>query len=316
MENYLRVELSPISSTGIYWTTLLLVPLLWVIYQTYLSPLSKFPGPFWAKVNPLWQLCQYLTGERHKIFMKLHHKYGDIVRIGINELSVCHLEAQREIYGQTSVFLKVPAYKTGQKDFQYSSLATETDPIIHSKLRKQLSSAFSTKALDSMEIYIKANIDIFCASIRKRGKDGEQGLDICKWINFLTLDIFGDLCFGKSFRLMEDEVVTRLMHSIERFIYFSAMLLTCPGLLPLTRLVPKRLQKGLMQLSQESLITINERIANPSDRKDLFYYITDPERLKETSQDFADRLHTTCEHFLYENSTFACRIDHIQSCWR
>ncbi|OLL24878.1 hypothetical protein NEOLI_005059 [Neolecta irregularis DAH-3] len=49
-----------------------------------------------------------------------------------------------------------------------------------------------------------------------------------------------------------------------------------------------------MQLGQQSVSKIKERMEKPSDRKDFFYYLTDPERVKAAHQDFRDRLHSTC----------------------
>ncbi|OLL25307.1 Isotrichodermin C-15 hydroxylase [Neolecta irregularis DAH-3] len=133
-------------------------------------------GPFLAKVNPLWPLYQYLTGVRHKKFKHLHQKYGDIVRIGINELSVCNVEALEAIYGHGSHFLKTASYRAIPNELKYSTVFSETDPIVHNMLKKQLASAFSTKALDSMQVYIRANINTFCDCIRKFGKNGELAL--------------------------------------------------------------------------------------------------------------------------------------------
>jgi len=278
----------------IYWTTLLLVPLIWVIYQTHLSPLSKFPGPFWAKVNPLWHLYQYSTGERHKRFMHLHHKYGDIVRVGINELSVCNAEAQKEIYGHNSTFLKTLGYKILPQELKYSNVFTETDPSVHNLLRKQLSIAFSTKALDSMELYVKENIIMFCDNIQKFGKNGQVALDTSNWTRFLAFDILGDLCFGKSFGLLRDGVVKPLINCIEQNGSLTGMLLACPRLLPILRSMPNLLKKARTQLGQQSTSKIKERLVNNSNRKDFLYYLTDPEKLKGAPREFRNRLYATC----------------------
>jgi len=274
---------------------LLLASLMWIVYQTTLCPLSKFPGPFWAKVNPLWPLYQFFTGERHKTFKHLHHKYGDIVRVGINELSVCNVEAPKAIYGQNSNFIKAPRYNMLPQGLKYPTILSETDPFVHSLLRKQLSNAFSTKALHSMENYVNANIKAFCYKVRECGRNGEMALDMSDWTRFLAFDILGDLCFGKSFGFLEDGTVNPLMTCILHNNYFSGMLMSCPGLLPILRLLsPNHLKKARMQLGEQTKSMIDERIANPSDRKDFFYYITNPERLKSAPQYFYARLQPTC----------------------
>jgi len=278
-----------------YITLFFLLPLTWVVYQTCLNPISKFPGPFWAKINPLWHLYQYLTGDRHKRFTQLHNKYGDIIRVGINDLSVCNVEAQKEIYGYSSNFVKSARYKILPQELKYPTILSETNPVIHSLLKKQMSSAFSMKALDSMEEYIKKNINEFCDGIRKSGNNGQFALDMSKWTYLLAFDIVGELCFGKSFGLLKDGTMKPLLTCIQRNIYFGGIIIACPELLPFLRFSPKHLKKALMQLNQQSLDKINERIENQSDRKDFFHYLTDSERLKTSLQDSCKRLHSTCE---------------------
>ena len=41
-----------------------------------------------------------------------------------------------------------------------------------------------------------------------RDKDGENGIDIFKWLNFVTFDIVTDLAFGESFETVETGKIT------------------------------------------------------------------------------------------------------------
>ncbi|OLL24641.1 Isotrichodermin C-15 hydroxylase [Neolecta irregularis DAH-3] len=63
-----------------------------------------------------------------------------------------------------------------------------------------------------------------------------------------------------------------------------------------------------MQLGQQSVSKIKERMENPSDRKDFFYYLTDPERLKSAPQDFRDRLHSTCVLLMFVTSILPAKL--------
>lgn len=72
----------------------------YIIYPSLLSPLSKIPdahptSPF----SPLWILWKrYSQKEVHAIHTA-HEKYGDIVRLGPNEVSVsCVDEGLKTIY--------------------------------------------------------------------------------------------------------------------------------------------------------------------------------------------------------------------------
>lgn len=59
-----------------------------VVYQVFLSPLSSFPGPFWAKLTDLWHVAVILFAQEHTAIYALHQRHGPIVRIGPNKLYV------------------------------------------------------------------------------------------------------------------------------------------------------------------------------------------------------------------------------------
>lgn len=85
----------------------------YVVYQRCLSPLSKFPGPFWASLSPLWKLIVFRNGDFHLTILKLHEKYGKNVRIAPNEVIVAEGAAIRPIYGTVEGrdFLKTDYYE-------------------------------------------------------------------------------------------------------------------------------------------------------------------------------------------------------------
>ncbi|OLL24777.1 Isotrichodermin C-15 hydroxylase [Neolecta irregularis DAH-3] len=262
------------------------------------SPVSKFPGPFWAKVSPIWHLYHTVTGERHKRFRNLHQKYGDIVRVGIKDLSICHIEAQKDIYGIASPFIKSAGYCALRIDGKSSTIFDETDPPAHIILKKQLAPAFSSRALDSMEVYVNNNINVFCDSIRKFGNNGELILDMTKWTKFLMFDILGDLCFGKPFGMLKDGVEMSIVECVDGTLFFASVLLACPNLSPLRQYLPKRFLDIRMQMASETRKKISDRNENPSDRKDFFYYLAEIERLNESTEDARGQTHTTCEHII------------------
>lgn len=47
-----------------------------IVYTAFFSPLSRLPGPFWARLTPLWELKQVQNGLSHRTFVDLHEKYG------------------------------------------------------------------------------------------------------------------------------------------------------------------------------------------------------------------------------------------------
>ena len=74
-----------------------------LIYQRYLHPLRKFPGPFWATQTHLWKAYQLFTHRMPERLLALHEKYGPVVRYGPNDLSF------------QSPAAIAPIYKTGRE---------------------------------------------------------------------------------------------------------------------------------------------------------------------------------------------------------
>lgn len=55
-------------------------------YQLFISPLSRIPGPFWAKLSNFGMLLRAFSNDAHRDFVSLHKKYGTVVRVGPNTL--------------------------------------------------------------------------------------------------------------------------------------------------------------------------------------------------------------------------------------
>jgi hypothetical protein len=90
-----------------YLTIIGLVILVHLVYRRHLSPYRDIPGPFLATISPLWKLRSALNGTLHKDITDAHGKYGKIVRIAPDEVSISDPESIKTIYGHGSGFTKV-----------------------------------------------------------------------------------------------------------------------------------------------------------------------------------------------------------------
>lgn len=72
----------------------------YVVHPTLVSPLGKLPNAhFTAPVSTLWLKYKQKNGKTGlRDILKAHKKYGPIVRISPNELSVCSLDGLRQAY--------------------------------------------------------------------------------------------------------------------------------------------------------------------------------------------------------------------------
>ena len=71
--------------------------------------LNRYPGPLLAKFTNLWYLLDVRTNLHCFHLTELHKKYGDIVRIGPNTLSIASIDYIPRVYGTRDEFLKVCA---------------------------------------------------------------------------------------------------------------------------------------------------------------------------------------------------------------
>lgn len=87
---------------GLYASTL--------IYRAFFHPLSKFPGPFGARLSSLYFSFQLKDGDAFKKVEKLHQQHGQFVRYGSSDLSITHPKAIPIIYGPGSKCRKAAWY--------------------------------------------------------------------------------------------------------------------------------------------------------------------------------------------------------------
>jgi benzoate 4-monooxygenase len=86
---------------------LLLLPVLYYLLP-YLGnwSLRKVPGPLPAALSNLWLMYQCRRGRRYLAVDAAHKKYGKVVRIQPNHVSIADDAAINIIYGHGNGFLK------------------------------------------------------------------------------------------------------------------------------------------------------------------------------------------------------------------
>ncbi|KAI9290433.1 hypothetical protein K502DRAFT_354084 [Neoconidiobolus thromboides FSU 785] len=73
-----------------------------VIYNLFFSPLRKVPGPLINQIFPLASTFYAVNGTFHLYSTKLHQKYGNVVRISWDGISIASDEAAKEVYSTYS----------------------------------------------------------------------------------------------------------------------------------------------------------------------------------------------------------------------
>lgn len=78
-----------------------------ILLNVFGTGLWQFRGPTIAKISDLWRLVEVLRMRQPHTYRKLHEKYGTVVRVGPNSVSVSDPRLVDQVYGHKSDFVKV-----------------------------------------------------------------------------------------------------------------------------------------------------------------------------------------------------------------
>lgn len=88
------------------WALLLLPILYYLLPYLRNNAIRGIPGPKLAAFSNLWLLYQCRRGRRYLAVDEAHKKYGPVVRIQPNHISIADPEAIGVIYGHSGGWLK------------------------------------------------------------------------------------------------------------------------------------------------------------------------------------------------------------------
>ncbi|BGP41160.1 hypothetical protein JCM10449v2_005130 [Rhodotorula kratochvilovae] len=176
----------------------------YVAYSYLLHPLAGTPGPLRAQVGlggwTTWRAAKRDFGWE---LAALHDRYGKVVRIGRNEVSVVDPSAVNELYKYGgSVKDKSPFYQF----FKVSrpSLLATLPHADHALARRGVSPAFAMNVLVELEEFVDLCFEDLCTQLESLiSKSGGKatGVDLGNLLQFLAMDVVGELAFGRSFGL-------------------------------------------------------------------------------------------------------------------
>lgn len=168
-----------------------------LVYRIFFNPLNAIPGPFFARISKFDTVFRNVKLDGHHQLLRLHQKYGNIVRIGPNDLSVADPDGTQVISAANSKCGKAPWY---DGDNPRLSMHTTRDRALHDRRRRIWAPAFSDKALRGYESRIKVYNDLL---INKIGNLSGKPINASKWFNLYSFDVMGDLGFGEPFDMLE-----------------------------------------------------------------------------------------------------------------
>ncbi|KAJ9603325.1 hypothetical protein H2200_012103 [Cladophialophora chaetospira] len=211
----------------------LLIPV--YLYQTWRSRgLNKFPGPFFASLTDLWKVLYARNNsvKENSVYIDVHEKYGDVVRIGPNELSFADPQAIFDIYGTKGSDQKSQMYDVTSIPTQgrrTKVLLSTTDSEWHDQQRRLIAPAFNLTNILKYEPWVTDSVRVFLQEMSNRyaGKAGKEGIvDLHRWFAFFTADVISNLTYGQRTGFMESGTDISNIHAGVRLVFIPWLYLS------------------------------------------------------------------------------------------
>ncbi|KPM45230.1 Benzoate 4-monooxygenase [Neonectria ditissima] len=176
--------------------------LYWIVpYFTTYRHLKHIPGPFVGKFSNTWLALGARKGQKFAWVDSAHRKYGKVVRVGFNHVSIATPEGLRTVYAHGNGFLK-DAFVSGVPGVFNVRHRGE-----HTRKRKIIAHAFSPGAVQDFESHMADNLRRWVVQLDRiaayPGPDGFARINMMPWCTFLAFDIIGDLAFGAPFGMVD-----------------------------------------------------------------------------------------------------------------
>ncbi|KAJ9132171.1 Cytochrome p450 [Pleurostoma richardsiae] len=178
----------------------------WLVRNRYHHGLSKYPGPFLASLTDWWRFWDVYGRRAENTHIKLHEKYGDVVRLGPNVLSFADPKALKSIYGLNKGFVKSDFYVVQQsvvKGHSLQSLFSTTDNEFHQQFRRCVNSAFAMSALVQYEPFVDNTTKLFLEQTERLYVGNPEGCNFTRWLQFYAFDVIGEITYSKRHGFIE-----------------------------------------------------------------------------------------------------------------
>ncbi|KAK4211556.1 Pisatin demethylase [Rhypophila decipiens] len=196
---------SALLSTGTI-VALILVPLLtWTILTYTTSPLRAIPGPFFAKWTNLYRLHATWNNSYPLKIRDLHEKYGPVVQIGPNTITLDFPELIKTIYGTDGTYRKTEFYAASSTLVDnkiHYTLFGQPDNTRHGVMKRPIAKYYTVGAALALEPQIDRAISEFLTQLDARyaNTKPEEGVcDLWRWSLYLAWDLSSYIIFSRRF---------------------------------------------------------------------------------------------------------------------
>ncbi|KAJ5983199.1 hypothetical protein N7481_005298 [Penicillium waksmanii] len=209
---------------------LLLTPVLLFVFHVLLrlgratfSSLRDVPGPFWTRFTSLWYFNQLRHGSFEHENIRLHQKYGSIVRLAPNQYSISDISAIKTVYGTGSQFAKSAWYDGWKHPAQWTVFA-DRNIKRHSDTRKRFTSLYSMSSLVHYEPFVNDCAELFNRRLIEF-TENTKSFNLGHWFQCYAFDVIGNITFGERFGFLDKgEDIDGAMTAVHKVMMYSTMI--------------------------------------------------------------------------------------------
>ncbi|KAF2018548.1 isotrichodermin C-15 hydroxylase [Aaosphaeria arxii CBS 175.79] len=256
---------------------LLAYPITNVIYNLYFHPLAgRFPGPKSWQASRLPYVYALISGNLMARLSEFHEKYGHQVRLAPDEISFSNEDAWTDIYtfrrGHKRA-IRDKAYLAAPNN-EVDNIITTTDAKFHARVRGLLSHSFTDDALRSQYPILERHAGTLVTQLKSVAASSPTAtVNITDWVNFFTMDVIGDLAFGKPFGCLASGDYHDWVRTLFHYLQFMS-LAVAPGFFPSLKMaiewmMPRSLMEGVLKHQAHAYEQINRRLESKTSRPDF-----------------------------------------------
>ncbi|VDC00540.1 unnamed protein product [Peniophora sp. CBMAI 1063] len=250
-----------------------------VIYRlSPFHPLAQYPGPILPRISKWYSTYVCKTGHLHLWYQQLHNQYGDIVRVGPNELSIRDATAIPAVLDAGGL-PKGPFWDNRSNPVV---LVGERDVEVHAHRRRTWARGLTASATKEYVPFIEKRArqlmerlgDAIVASGEKSGE-----VNLSAWLSYFATDFMGDMAFGGGFELMKEGGDTQgVWDSFENGLQAVTPYAHASWSIPFIQRIPGLTNPSqIMKMRAFGKNQTLQRLKSGARRKDLFYHLSDEE---------------------------------------
>ncbi|TKX22879.1 cytochrome P450 monooxygenase-like protein 25 [Elsinoe australis] len=238
------------------------------LHNKYSHDINHIIGPSFAALSDLWRLIVVWRRRPELEHIKLHQKYGPVVRLGPKTVSVADPEAVKVIYALNAGFSDIyPVQQTVAKGHALRSMFNTTDELFHAKLRRHVSNAYAMSTLVNFEPLVDSTTTAFLKQLKDRYATPKQICDFGTWLQWYAFDVIGELTYSKRLGFVDRGTdVDNIISNLEWLLDYVSVIGQIPILDRFFLKNPLRLLLSKWSLINSNTSVVNFARARMSDR--------------------------------------------------